>query len=66
MKEPCSTYRTRVGHKPSAFGVHEGGMLLVTAFFDRREHFSLGGKHVHKKMSVGDDHPKNLVLIIVH
>ena len=32
---------------------------MVTAFFDRREH--LGGKHVHKKMSFGDDHPKNLV-----
>ena len=32
---------------------------MVTAFFNRREH--LGGKHVHQKMSFGDNHPKNLV-----
>ena len=30
-----------------------GDMLMVIAFFDRREH--LGGKNVH---SNGDDHPK--------
>ena len=39
--------------------IHEGGMLMVTARFDKREH--LGGKHVHEKMPLGDDHPKNLV-----
>ena len=32
---------------------------MVTASIDKREH--LGGKHVHQKMPVGDDHPKNLV-----
>ena len=32
---------------------------MVTEFFEKREH--LGGKHIHQKMSVGDDHPKNLV-----
>ena len=31
---------------------------MVTACFDKWEH--LGGKHVHQKMAVGDDHPKNL------
>ena len=34
-------------------------MLIETAFFDRRKH--LGGEHIHQKMSVGDDHSKNLV-----
>ena len=42
----------------SAFGIHEGGMLMVTACFDKRE--PMGGKHVDQKMPVGDDHPKNL------
>ena len=37
-------------HASSAFGVREGGMLMVTAFFNKREH--LGGKHVHQKTSV--------------
>ena len=32
---------------------------MVTACFDKREH--LGGKNVNQKMSVGDDHPQNLV-----
>ena len=33
---------------------------MVTACFDKREH--LGGKHLHQKMPVGDNHPKNLGL----
>ena len=33
--------------------------LIEAACFDKREH--LGGKHVHQKMPVGDDYPKNLV-----
>ena len=36
-----------VGHKTSAFGVHEGGKLMVATCFGKREH--LDGKHVHKK-----------------
>ena len=31
-------FPVHVDHKISAFGVHEDGMLMVTAFFDRREH----------------------------
>ena len=46
-------------YKTSAFGVHDDGMLMVTAFFDRREH--LGGKHVQQKMPSDDNHPKTLV-----
>ena len=46
--------------RPLLFGVHEGGKLMVVAAcFGKREH--LGGKHVHKKKRVGDDHPKNFV-----
>ena len=48
-----------VGHKTSAFDVHEGGKLMVAACFGKREH--LDGKYVHQKKRVGDDHPKNLV-----
>ena len=48
-----------VGHKTSAFCVHEGGMLMAIACFDKWEH--LGGKHEHQKMPIGDDHPINLV-----
>ena len=52
MKEPCSISRT---HKIFAFGIHEDGMLMLTAL-------SMGGgKHVHQKMPADDDHPKNLV-----
>ena len=49
VKEPCMFYlpAVHIGYKTSAFGIHEGGMLMVTACFDRREH--LGGKHVHQK-----------------
>ena len=46
-------YTLVMTHKTSAFGVHEGGMLMVTACFDKREH--LGGKRLHQKMSVGDE-----------
>ena len=38
---------------------------MVTACFDKREH--LGGKHVHQKMPVDDDHPKKpCVLTSLH
>ena len=39
----------------SNFGIHEDDMLMVTAFFDRKEH--LGGKRVHKKMPADDNYP---------
>ena len=35
---------------------------MVTSFFNKREH--LGGKHVHQKIAIGDDHPKKGVYII--
>ena len=52
-------YTLVITHKTSAFGVHEGDMLMVTAFFNRREH--LGGRHEHQKMPDSDDHSRNLV-----
>ena len=48
-----------IGHKTSAFGVHEGGKLMVAACFGKREH--LEENTYIKKKRVGDDHPKNLV-----
>ena len=45
-----------VGHKISAFGVHDDGMLTPISFFDRREH--LGAQRVHQKMPADDNHPK--------
>ena len=47
-----------VGHKTSAFSVHEGGKLMVAACFGKREH--LDGKHVHQKNALVTITPKTL------